>query len=68
MAKREPKSAYARRNKRAFRYSDQYHNWVRAVATHGYLSDEAEAADIAFRRAHGVPLTDRRLDLSGDLI
>lgn len=30
-AKRDPKSPYARYNKRPFAYSDQYHNWREAT-------------------------------------
>lgn len=38
--KREPRSPYARYNKRPFLYSDAYHNWREAVRSPN--SDDAE--------------------------
>lgn len=53
---RDPKSPYARRQKRPFVYSDHYQRWAKSVAENGIMSNETIAADIVFRRAFGVPL------------
>lgn len=54
---RDPKSPYARQQKRPYVYSEHYQRWARAVKETGIMSYETIAADQAFRRAFGVPLT-----------
>ena len=62
------KSGYARHGKAPYKYSEHYHRWASAVATHGFLSEEAQAADRTFRRVFNVPATGNRRDLSGDVL
>lgn len=57
---RDPKSPYARHNKRPYQYSEYYQRWNRSVAESGIMSRETIAADAAFRKAFGVPEARRR--------
>lgn len=57
---RDPKSPYARQQKRPYQYSEYYQRWARSVAENGVLAHETIAADLAFRRHFGVPEARRR--------
>ncbi len=57
---RDPKSPYARQQKRPYVYSEYYHRWARSVAENGALHHETIAADLAFRRHFGVPMEGKR--------
>jgi hypothetical protein len=48
------KSPYATKQKAPFQYSDEYHNWVGACDRYGHDSEEAQAADMKFRRRFAV--------------
>lgn len=44
------KSPYSKHGKKEYAYSEHYHRWARAVS-----EEDRQTADIAFRRAFGVP-------------
>jgi len=49
------KSPYSKYLKAPYKYGEHYERWNHAVTTHGRYSEEAMAADLAFRRYFDIP-------------